>query len=112
MSEHVETMIHRDDDDIAASTQARAIVERARAGTGAVLPAVEVHHHRPLAAVAQRRRPHVQHKTVLAHPLGVAALRTCSTVLQRVANTVPEFRRLWRTEPIARGVGAVGNAFE
>jgi len=89
MPEDVEPMIDRDDDHIAAMTQARAVVERARSAAAAEFAAMEIHHDRPLAAVAQARRPHVQNETILTDSLRRAGLRAGRAVLERVTHTAP-----------------------
>jgi hypothetical protein len=59
-------MVDRDHDDVAFLDQPRAVVDVARAGAGREAAAVKPHHHRPLAAVAERGSPHVQEEQVFA----------------------------------------------
>ena len=62
------TVIHRNDYDIVPARQVRSVINSERTGTLGVPPAVQPHHHRPLAC-AYTSGPHVQTQAVLARRL-------------------------------------------
>ena len=69
VAEDVEAVIHGNHDHVVIARQVGAVGLRARARAGAKAAAVEPDHHRPLAVVAERRGPHVEHQAVFTHGL-------------------------------------------
>src|SRR5690606_28048206 len=110
--EDVQSMIDGNDDNIAAPTQPRAVIERARARAAAELAAMKVDEHGTLAAVAQRRRPDIQAQTILARWLARVRLRTRRTVIECLAHFLPRCRRDSGQETPRARRRAIGNAFE
>ena len=127
-SQHVEPMIDRDDHDVAASREVGAFGDRRRSRTSGEASAMTPEHHRALAAITNRRRPHVENEAVFAlrrkagccdcsrrcvAPNTRLALRCTRPVVDRVAHAGPLRRSDRGHEPVlARGTGAVRNPLE
>ena len=87
----VETVVHRDDDHIAPPAETGAVGLDAIAGVARVRAWMKPDEHRPLAAVAQARRPHVQVQAVFADG-AIGWLRRDGREVDRVAYTSPRLR--------------------
>ena len=126
VAEHVQAVIHRHRDHVAANAQIRAVVHgrgaRARVEPAAVAPERDG----PPPAIGYAGCPDVQHETVFALGLSAAralliglaprrglALRSARSIRERVAHARP-FRGIdGRHEAVrAPGARAVRNAFE
>ena len=98
--EDVEAVVEGDDDHVAPVAQVDAVVGAGRPRAGAEAAAVQPHHDRVPAAVAEPPRPHVEEEAVLAGDGLGAALRRRRAVLQGVAHAGPRRRRGGRHEPV------------
>ena len=112
--EHVEPVVHRHDDHVAAPAEALAVVGlQLLARPGEEPAAVDPHQHGPLARV-EAGRPHVDAQAVLARlpvvpleherlfvalPAGAGALGTRRAVVERAAHARPRCRLGGRHEP-------------
>jgi len=118
-------MIQRDENDIAPVAEVHTVVERVVSRAAAVGAAVNVNHHRPLAAIAQAWGPDIEIEAVFADRAkfrrkmvtDVAAavpggLRRSGPKASRLANTRPGCGRRWGHKPAQRRIGPVWNAFE
>ena len=65
-AEHVQAVVDRNHHDVAAAREVGAVGHGRRTGARDEPTAVAPDHHRPLTAVADRRRPDVEHQAVLA----------------------------------------------
>ncbi len=127
-AEHVEAMVDRYHDDVAAPGEVGAVGHRRRARARREAAAVAPQHHRPLGAV-ERRRPDVEDEAVLAfgrqarardRQAGVGgtcsagiALRRARTVVERVAHAAPALGIGRRHEAVrSGGARSVRNALE
>ena len=122
--EQVEPVIEMHEHDVAHPHQVLPVVDREAGRSADEAAAVQPHHHRPLAAVGERRRVDVQHQTVFALRLTAVEdepLRHARVVELRcpqpdgvdVADAGPRLRLARRHEPAGAGGGRpVGNAAE
>ena len=92
VAEHVQAVIHRHRDHVAAQSEVRAVVHRRGAGAGVEAAAVAPDHHGPLAAVIDAGRPDVERRGSLrSRATGRRALLVglARGAGSRCGNTVP-----------------------